>query len=83
MNWAIQCVREGDRLQEHVARFQKDGIDQRWSQDGSIDEFITIDFRTSMPPKVDCKLACTETDVFDKSANIYRSCLTASFLRRF
>ena len=26
-------------------------------QDGSITEFIIIDFRTSMPPKVDCKLA--------------------------
>ena len=82
MNWAIECVREGDRLQEHVARFQKDGIYHRWIQDGSIAEFIIIDFRTSMPPKVNCKL-CTEMDVFDKSANIYRSCLTASFLRRF
>lgn len=57
MKWAIECVREGDRLQQHVARFQPGGIYSRWIEDHSITQFIIIDFRTSMPPKVDCKFA--------------------------
>lgn len=61
MNWAIECVREGNRLQEHIARFQKGGRYHRWIQDGSTTEYIIIDFRTSMPPKIDCKLSQRKT----------------------
>lgn len=57
MNWAIECVREGDRLQQHVKRFQEGGKYHRWIQDGSITEYIIIDFRTSMPPKINCKFS--------------------------
>ncbi len=81
MNWAIECVREGDRLQQHVARFQKGGQYHRWLQDGSITEYIIIDFRTSMPPKINCKLA--QRRPFDKFANMLTSRCTTSFLRSF
>lgn len=87
MKWAIECVREGDRLQQHVAKFQPGGIYSKWVEDHSITQFIIIDFRTSMPPTVDCELT-QSPDVFDKSGlliilNTYSSCLIASFLRSF
>ena len=80
MNWAIECVREGDLLVQHVARFQKGGQYYKWIQDGSITKYIIIDFRTSMPSKIDCKPA--QRRPFDKFANmLLTSCYTTSFLR--
>jgi hypothetical protein len=49
--WAIECVREGDRLQEHIARFQRGGRYYEWITTGQVKEYIILDFRTSMPRK--------------------------------
>jgi hypothetical protein len=45
-------VREGDRLEEHIARFRPGGIYYKWIISGEIQEYVTIDFRTSKPRKV-------------------------------
>lgn len=86
MKRAIECGREGDRLQQDVARFQPGGIYSRWIEGHSITRFIIIDFRTSMPPTVDCELT-QSPEVFDKfgllMVNTHSSCLIASFLRSF
>lgn len=49
--WAIECLREGDRLEEHIARFQVGGRYYKWIQSGEIQDYILLDFRKSRPRK--------------------------------
>jgi len=48
-NWAIECVRDGSRLNEHISRFQEGGRYYQWIESGEITEYIILDFRTGMP----------------------------------
>ena len=52
INWAIECVREGNRLEEHIKRFLQGGRYYRWILSGEIQEYIILDFRKSKPRKV-------------------------------
>lgn len=49
--WAIECVRDGDRLEEHISRFQVGGRYHGWINSGDIKEYILLDFRKSKPQK--------------------------------
>ena len=49
MRWAVECVREGDRLQEHVARFETKGTYSGWIADGRLSHWLILDFRLVGP----------------------------------
>lgn len=49
--WAVECVREGHDLEEHIARFHPGGRYHKWIATGEIMEYIILDFRTSEPRK--------------------------------
>ena len=49
VGWAIECVREGNRLQEHIDRFQEGGRYYPSIQSGEIQDYIILDFRKSKP----------------------------------
>ena len=51
VKWAIECVREGDRLKEHISRFQPGGRYYPMIASGEIRDYILLDFRTSMPKR--------------------------------
>jgi len=51
VKWAIECVREGDRLKEHISGFQPGGRYYPMIASGEIRDYILLDFRTSMPKK--------------------------------
>ena len=52
VKWAIECVREGNDLDDHIARFQPGGRYHKWMISGEIQEYIILDFRKSKPRKV-------------------------------
>jgi len=52
VKWAIECVREGDRLEDHIARFLPEGKYYKWIMSEEIKEYILLDFRKSKPRKV-------------------------------
>jgi hypothetical protein len=52
LGWAIECVREGHGLKEHIARFLPGGGYHKWVKSGEIKQHILLDFRTSMPSKI-------------------------------
>ncbi|KAI9748559.1 MAG: hypothetical protein M4579_007189 [Chaenotheca gracillima] len=49
--WAIKCVREGDRLRNHVDRFMPEGVFFDWIRLGHIEDHLLIDFRTTPIPE--------------------------------
>ena len=49
MRWWIECVGEGDRLEEHIQRFKPGGRCYQWILSRQIDEYIILDFRKTMP----------------------------------
>ena len=51
VKWAIECDRDGDRLPQHIGRFQPGGIYYPWIESGEIRDYILLDFRTSKPEK--------------------------------
>ena len=51
MKWVIECVRNGDEIDEHIERFQKGGRYHNWIMSGEVEEYIILDFRTSKPRK--------------------------------
>lgn len=48
-NWGIECVREGDRLEEHICRFLKGDRYYEWIQKQYLTDYIVIDFRKTKP----------------------------------
>ena len=50
--WAIECVRDGDKLEENISRFQGGGRYRRWIDSGEVEEYILLDFRKSQPRKI-------------------------------
>lgn len=49
VGWGIELLREGDRLKDHCERFNPGGRYATWIQDGSIQDWLIIDCRTSTP----------------------------------
>lgn len=49
--WVIECMRDGIKLDEHVARFLPGGRYYEWIESGEIQDYILLDFRTSYPRK--------------------------------
>ena len=47
--WGIEFTRDGTKLIEHDARFQRGGAYEKWIKDGNMIEYILIDFRTTIP----------------------------------
>ena len=52
VKWAIECVREGHKLEDRIARFQPGGRYHKWITSGEIKQYILLDFRKSKPRKV-------------------------------
>ncbi|KAN0086423.1 hypothetical protein V8E54_000111 [Elaphomyces granulatus] len=50
--WAVECVRDGNRLDEHIARFEKGGRYFPWVFSGEVQEHIILDFRKTLPLRV-------------------------------
>lgn len=50
-NWGIECVRDGDRLDEHIARFQPRGLYYNWG----LAQHVILDFRTTKPNSLKSK----------------------------
>jgi len=56
VKWVIECVRDGDKIDEHIERFQQGGRYYKWIMSGEIKDYIILDFRTSKPRKARSKL---------------------------
>jgi len=52
--WAIECSRDGDRLEERISRFQKGGRYYDWIKAQEIKEYILLDFRQTEPTEIRC-----------------------------
>ena len=48
VKWAIECARDGNRLRQHISRFQPGGIYYPLIATGETRDYILLDFRTSM-----------------------------------
>lgn len=51
VGWTIECVRDGDRLEEHIARFKEGGKYHGAILSGLTKQYIILDFRSSKPKK--------------------------------
>jgi hypothetical protein len=51
VKWVIECVRDGDQIDEHIKRFQQGGRYHKWIMSGEVKDYIILDFRTSKPRK--------------------------------
>ncbi|GAD99046.1 predicted protein [Paecilomyces variotii No. 5] len=51
VGWAIECLRDGDKIEEHISRFSEGGRYHKWIQSSEIKQYIILDFRTSIPQK--------------------------------
>ncbi|KAL1966800.1 hypothetical protein VTN77DRAFT_3765 [Rasamsonia byssochlamydoides] len=51
VQWAIECLRDGNNIEEHIARFCEGGRYHKWIQTGEIREYIILDFRRIQPCK--------------------------------
>jgi len=49
--WGIECTREGDRLKDHISRFGAGGAYGKWLQSSDMEDYILLDFRTTVPIK--------------------------------
>jgi len=48
--WGIELTREGSKLDEHGSRFAKDGAYGQWLQTSDMEDYVLLDFRSTMPP---------------------------------
>ena len=71
--WAVECVRKGDRLEEHIARFQAGGRYYKWITSGEIREYIILDFRTSKPRKIRHNIPFLYFIIFSKDYSCYET----------
>lgn len=49
--WGLELLRERDRLQEHMDRFKPNGQYSTLIEEGRMDDYIVLDFTTTMPRK--------------------------------
>jgi hypothetical protein len=56
VEWVIECVRDGDKIDERIERFQQGGKCHIWITSGEIKDYIILDFRTSKPLKAGSRL---------------------------
>jgi hypothetical protein len=47
--WGVELLREGDRLPQHIARFEPGGGYRAWLDDGRITQWVLLDFWTKFP----------------------------------
>jgi hypothetical protein len=47
--WGIELLRDGDRFNEHAARFSSDGSYGQWIANGDLSQFIVLDFCRKLP----------------------------------
>jgi hypothetical protein len=66
LKWGIEIVREGDRIEQHIQRFQPGGKYYPWILSGDIKKFIVLDFRTIKPKKVRGIVISFGSSRFDK-----------------
>lgn len=48
--WAIELTRDGDRMKNHLDRFEPNGKYHEWYEDGRIKDWIVLDFRKTATP---------------------------------
>jgi hypothetical protein len=66
VKWVIECVRDGDKIDEHIERFQKGGRYYKWIMSGEIEDYIILDFRTSKPRKARSMIISFRSSGFDE-----------------
>jgi hypothetical protein len=50
--WAIELLRDGDRIGDHMKRFTTGGVYNSWITTGRIKDYVVLDFRTTVPSKI-------------------------------
>ena len=51
MGWGIELLRDGDRIDGHVSRFQEGGAYHPWLASGDMKEYVILDCRKTIPSK--------------------------------
>ena len=51
VQWGIEVIRDGNRLNEHNNRFRDGGAYHAWLQAGKMTDYILLDFQQSTPRK--------------------------------
>ena len=67
--WGIELLRDGDRLAAHIARFT-DGEYSKWIEEGMMEDYIIIDFRSQVPTRVESGKQIITT----RKTIIYKDC---------
>jgi hypothetical protein len=49
MKWGIEVTRDGSKLEEHDARFADNGAYGQWLETSDMDDYVLLDFRSTMP----------------------------------
>ncbi|KAK2784931.1 hypothetical protein FQN53_008117 [Emmonsiellopsis sp. PD_33] len=52
MPWAIEVLRDGCNIEEHLARFKPGGNYYPWLENEEIQDYVVLDFRSSQPQKI-------------------------------
>lgn len=47
--WGIEILRDGDKMNPHIARFLQEGAYHPWVATGAIEEYVLLDFRMTKP----------------------------------
>ena len=71
VKWAIECLRDGSDLLEHIERFQPGGTYYPWIVSREIQDYILLDFRTSKPTKIRDDAPFLYSIVFSKDYTSY------------
>lgn len=58
MPWAVEILRDGINIEEHLARFKPGGNYYPWLQAQEIQDYVVLDFRRSKPQKIRSMLQC-------------------------
>lgn len=51
--WGVELTRDGTELAEHYARFGHEGRYARWIANGQVQDWVLLDFRTTLPAGVE------------------------------
>jgi hypothetical protein len=50
--WAIELLRDGDRIGDHMKRFATGGVYHPWIIAGKIKDYVVLDFRRTIPSRM-------------------------------